>query len=480
MDGNAGRVILVDTSDEGRVVLAKRLRAQGYLVEAAATAAEGADLALSAPPAAVVADLWMPSVSGVQLCRLLRAEPATVDVPVILRGERDDPRSRFWSRRAGATAYVAKGRMGELVQALAHASAAAVKTRSFFMNLSSDTADVRDRIAQHLDAALFESVLASEVRALASCDSFERLFDLFSQFASQIISYRWLAMSTQSPERFALHHHPCAGAGAEREARAALGVGPALRALRIEDEDASDESEAEPTIVRAVSFGGSVIGRIALGPGPATEADAAALLTLVARELGGPLRMASLVEESQRLATTDPLTGLMNRRAFVASLGEEFEAAQRNGRVRQASVLLLDVDHFKAINDGQGHAAGDRVLAALGALLLDQVRAPATVARWGGEEFVVALPDVGVEAAADMGEWLRRAIESLAITTEGGEAINVTASIGVAPMAPGDGLDRAIDRADRAMYSAKIAGRNRVVTAPPEPEESAAGRALVA
>jgi two-component system cell cycle response regulator len=477
MDGNEERVILVDACDEGRTVLAKRLRAQGYVVEAAASAAEGADLALSAPPTAVVADLWMPSVSGVQLCRLLKAEPATVDVPVILRGERDDARSRFWSRRAGATTYVAKGRMGELVQALARAAAGAAKARSFFMKLSGDTTDVRDRIAQHLDAALFESVLAAEVRALGSCDSFERLFDLFSQFASQIISYRWLAMSTHSPERFALHHHPRAGEWAEREARAALGVGPGLPALRIEDEDASGESEAEPAVVRAVSFGNAHIGRVALGAGPATEADAAALLTLVARELGGPVRMATLVEESQRLATTDPLTGLMNRRAFVAALGEELGSAQRNGRVRQTCVLLLDVDHFKAINDGLGHAAGDRVLASLGALLRERVRAPAIAARWGGEEFVIALPETGLDAAAELGEGLRRAIEALAVHADDGRAIPITASIGVAPMSPGDGLDRAIDRADRAMYAAKVAGRNRVLVAAPEPDER---RSLVA
>jgi two-component system cell cycle response regulator len=79
-----------------------RLSAQGYAVEAAADPGTGADMALASPPAAVVADLWMPSISGVQLCRLLKAEPATMHVPVVLRGDNDDPRSRFWAERAGA------------------------------------------------------------------------------------------------------------------------------------------------------------------------------------------------------------------------------------------------------------------------------------------------------------------------------------------------------------------------------------------
>jgi DNA-binding response OmpR family regulator len=108
------RVVLVDDHEVDREVLARRLRAQGYSVETAQDGAVGADLALRSPPSAVVADLWMAGISGIQLCQLLRREPATAGVPVILRGPTDDPRARFWAERAGACAYVAKGRTGEL------------------------------------------------------------------------------------------------------------------------------------------------------------------------------------------------------------------------------------------------------------------------------------------------------------------------------------------------------------------------------
>ena len=89
-DAAEHRVILVDVSDDSREVVARRLTAQGYLVEPFADPALGADAALAAPPCALIADLWMPSISGVQLCRLLRAEPATASMPVILRGAHDD------------------------------------------------------------------------------------------------------------------------------------------------------------------------------------------------------------------------------------------------------------------------------------------------------------------------------------------------------------------------------------------------------
>ena len=203
-------------------MLARRLRAQGYRVEEAEDPALGAHMALCSPPAAVIADLWMPSISGVQLCRLLRSEAGTAEIAIILRGNADEPRNRFWSERAGADAYVVRGRMGDLVRVLANAVAKREKGEAFFLQLSGGSTDVRDRIARHLDAALFDSVIASEVRALANCGSWERLFDLFAQFLSQVTRYRWLAIATNAPQRLAIHHHPNASETAEREARQAL------------------------------------------------------------------------------------------------------------------------------------------------------------------------------------------------------------------------------------------------------------------
>ena len=203
-------IVLIDPS-ETREILAERLRMQGYVVTVTASPAEGAGLALSDPPGAVIADLWMPSISGVQLTRLLRAEAATEKVPVILRGVEGDRHSRFWAERAGAAAYVGQGRMGDLVRSLSAVIAVNPAPEDSFMQLYDETEhDIRDRIAAHLDAALFESVLASEVRALSVCANFARLFDLLSQFVSRVTSYRWLAVYTHRPEWLGLHTHPSA------------------------------------------------------------------------------------------------------------------------------------------------------------------------------------------------------------------------------------------------------------------------------
>jgi two-component system cell cycle response regulator len=467
------RVILIDTSDASRDVLATRLRAQGYVVDAVGEAAAGAELSLSAPPSVVVADLWMPSISGVQVCRLLRSEPATADVSVILRGDKDDPKSRFWAERAGAAAYVTKGRMGDLVRALTKATSTPRDGDGFFMQLGGGTLGIRDRIAQHLDAALFESVIAAEVRALASAGSFERLFDLLSQLLSQLCSYRWMSVTTTLPNHFALHTHPSRRQAATEEARDAL-LAPASREpMLIEDEDALESIEQTAAVAMPITFGGIVLGAIAISPSKASDADASKLVPIVARELGGPLRMTALIEESQRQASIDPLTGLLNRRAFATAMDVELARAARHRY--PLSFMLLDVDHFKAINDKFGHAGGDQVLAAIGNLLHSTMRKTDVASRWGGEEFVLALTSTDLPGARVAAERVRRDIAALSIRN-GEQTIVVTASVGVAALRRGEPLAQLVDRADQAMYAAKVAGRNRVVVDSSDDAEPAAVR----
>jgi two-component system cell cycle response regulator len=459
------RIVLVDPEDEGREVLAERLRAQRFIVDTAPDGATGAELALSSPPSALIADLWMPGVSGVQLCRLLRAEPATSHVPLILRSEEDNPKSRFWSERAGAVALVSKGRMGELARVLRRVASAAQPQDEFFMELGGGPLHVRDRIAQHLDTALFESVIAAEIRALASACSFDGLFDSLSQLVAQLMGYHWLALSTSGPSRLAVHGHPREIGMAEDEARAALGVSTTAPAFLIQDKDAMVRGvdQSSPVIVREIPFGGSNIARIAVATTDASN-DIEGLVSLIARELGGAIRLATLVEDSQRLATTDSLTGLMNRRAAADAMQRESVRCDRTNV--PLSVLLLDVDHFKQVNDRQGHASGDAVLSALGELLPRQARPYDVTARWGGEEFVIALPAACGTDAWNVAERIRSAVETSTIRASNGDAMSVTVSIGVAQRFPGESLDSLVDRADRAMYAAKTSGRNRVCLAP--------------
>jgi diguanylate cyclase (GGDEF)-like protein len=391
----------------------------------------------------------------------LRSEPATVDVPVILCGDRDEPKNRFWSEHAGAAAYVIKGRTGELVRALAKAIEASAKGGdSFFVQLSGGSLDIRDRIAAHLDAALFESVISAELRALANAGSFDRLFDRLAQLMSQVTRYRWIALATEHPERVAIHHHPSTRGIAEREARAALGLAESVAFVSVEDEDAVAEDVGPAPIVASVPFADVPVARFVFGPSQEGERDAASLVPVVARELGGAVKMAALVEESQQLAATDSLTGLMNRRAFASLMRGEIARCDRHGY--PLTFALLDIDHFKKVNDLRGHAGGDRVLTAVGALLQSLLRRSDYAGRWGGEEFVITYTSTDVAGALQAAERLRKAVEDLVVNDEVGERIPVTVSVGLATWHAGESIESLVDRADRAMYASKTAGRNRV------------------
>ncbi|MBL8740796.1 MAG: diguanylate cyclase [Myxococcales bacterium] len=455
---NGHTVLLVDLARESNAVLAGRLRMQGYTVVEVHDAEEGVRIALSQPPTVVVADLWMPKISGVQLCRLLGAELATRHVPVILRGP-DGQRNRFWAERAGAAAYVLLGRMGDLVRALERAIGSS-RGPAPLGEEASAIGDVRDRIAEYLDSALFDSVVAGEIRALGNCCEFDRLFDLLSQFVSQLTSYRWLAVATESPKRFAIHANPRHAAAAEEEARVAFGFGAEVRVLAIEDGDAYADETGPTPIVRPIGLGGQLIGHLALAVRDPEHPRDASLVEVIARELAGPIRIATLVEESQQLATVDGLTGLTNRRAFIEALDIEIARATRYGH--PLSVILLDVDHFKQVNDTHGHAAGDVVLSAVGAALPKHVRKGDLVARWGGEEFVVALHSTDLGGAGVVAERMRQALEGLELVSPAHKPIPVTASFGAVTFRPGETVDALVDRADRNMYRAKSTGRNRV------------------
>lgn len=172
-------------------------------------------------------------------------------------------------------------------------------------------------------------------------------------------------------------------------------------------------------------------------------------------------RLVALNALLRERATRDPLTDLLNARAYYEAADRWVAAASRSGA--RFSVLFVDLDHFKRINDEHGHEAGDAVLRSAAECLRSNVRAGDLVGRVGGEEFSIFLPDTGIEGAIAVGETLRRAIED-SHPTVGDARLTVTVSVGVAARLNGGrgGIAELQREADQAMYNAKRAGRNRV------------------
>jgi diguanylate cyclase (GGDEF)-like protein len=170
-------------------------------------------------------------------------------------------------------------------------------------------------------------------------------------------------------------------------------------------------------------------------------------------------------EELDRLSRTDALTGLHNRRHVQEYLTRLGSLAHRN--VKPIAVLIIDIDHFKSVNDRYGHDAGDAVLREVGDRMVGNVRLEDMVGRWGGEEFLVVLPDTGIQGAAELAERLRQVIADEPCRLPAGGALPVTISLGCAASVVDD-VATLVRSADAAMYQAKQSGRNRVVVAAEE------------
>jgi diguanylate cyclase (GGDEF)-like protein len=209
----------------------------------------------------------------------------------------------------------------------------------------------------------------------------------------------------------------------------------------------------------------AVLGTLVLGSRrpDAFTADRVRQLEVIALQAAESIQRARLFDATERMATTDGLTGLLNHRTFQARLEEHLLAAQRYGRT--LSLILCDIDHFKSVNDTYGHPVGDQVLRGVARILAREARTTDLVARYGGEEFAVVMPETDTAGALVIAERIRERIAEL-VTETGQGPLSITMSLGVAT-SPEDGQKKAelVARADACLYHAKRHGRNRSVAA---------------
>jgi diguanylate cyclase (GGDEF)-like protein len=231
-----------------------------------------------------------------------------------------------------------------------------------------------------------------------------------------------------------------------------------------------EEDDARPALCIPLMAQGEALGVLHLR-GAALEAEDGRRSTRTlqialscAEHLALGLANLRLREGLRSQALRDPLTGLFNRRYLEEQLARELRRSER--QEGSLGLLMIDLDHFKAINDAHGHEAGDRVLAEVGGLLQQGVRSEDVAARYGGEEFTVLLPETGLDEAVWVAEKLRQACRRLQIRHRGGLIEGLRLSVGAAAFpACGDDPEELLRAADHALYRAKREGRDRVVAA---------------
>lgn len=195
-----------------------------------------------------------------------------------------------------------------------------------------------------------------------------------------------------------------------------------------------------------------------------TKALPASQKTMVQSYVEGlryPLRNALMYREAISASARDPLTGVNNRSSFRNVLDREVELSHRHGA--PLSLIMLDVDRFKSINDNHGHVVGDLALKAIAECLLSCIRDSDIVFRYGGEEFCIALSNTNLAGARKLAERVRRSLEILVVRTSGAR-LHVTASFGVAVLEEHDNAEHLVEKADHSLYRAKALGRNRIAT----------------
>ena len=227
-----------------------------------------------------------------------------------------------------------------------------------------------------------------------------------------------------------------------------------------------EKNGISPDFVAPVAINGNVVGILVVASSIVQSRDEIPFVSMIAELLGNAYKHTTEIESVEYSASIDPLTKLFTRGHFAQRF--EMEIRQAKNYAHPLSLFLLDIDHFKNINDTHGHSAGDLILMKLGQILRQSVRSSDVAARFGGEEFVVLMMSAGKEQALNMSENLRNIVESTEFRTPGLQSpLKVTISGGVATYpADGDSTTDLLRKADEALYKAKQTGRNRIVLAP--------------
>jgi len=227
-----------------------------------------------------------------------------------------------------------------------------------------------------------------------------------------------------------------------------------------------EKNGISPDFVAPVTMNGNVVGILVVASSIVQGRDEIPFVSMIAELLGNAYKHTTEIESVEHSASIDPLTKLFTRGHFAQRF--EMEIRRARNYAHPLSVFLLDIDHFKNVNDTHGHSAGDLILVKLGEILRQSVRSSDIAARFGGEEFIVLMMSAGKEQALNMAENVRNIVESTEFRIPGLQSpLKVTISGGVATYpADGDSTTDLLRKADEALYKAKQTGRNRIVVVP--------------
>jgi two-component system, cell cycle response regulator len=475
------KVLIADDSPLVLRMIEKMLESAGFGVVTARDGLEAIDRVFEEDVGLVILDVMMPRMTGYQACRLLKSEPATRGVPVVILTSRDQAGDRFWGLQTGADYYVTKDadpqRILTLVKQIMADEAGRSRPRPEGRRTSMD---VLSRVNELLDRKLYEATILTEISRVArSLVHFDETFTSVMGIVSRVLDYAVGGMAFLEGEELdvvLLLQRPASPPVIE-EAKARLldavarhqGTGPLGKVqARLFAPGGPGMTGAEETSLGGfaaypIVTNNRLTGLLALAGKAASRigAETEDFLAQVANQAHIVVENSRLFDRVRNLSMRDSLTDLFNHRHSIELINTEIE---RVGRYEGGiSILMIDIDNFKAVNDRHGHQAGDAILRETAKLMREHLRTVDSLGRYGGEEFVAVLPQTLYPDARQTAERIRVAMEGHSFRAAGRE-LRVTVSIGVATY-PSDRVDSAgslIREADQALYRAKGEGRNRV------------------
>ncbi|MGJ3230340.1 MAG: PleD family two-component system response regulator [Oceanicaulis sp.] len=442
----SARILVVDDIETNRRLLEARLSAEYFEVLQAADGEACLKVAASDAPDLILLDVMMPGLDGFETCRRLKADPALRHIPVVMVTALDQRQDRIRGLEAGADEFLTKP----------------VDDVALF---------ARVRSLLRLKTVMDELRLRESDREPAGETGAAPRGGRIVIMAPDADGAARLAAKLPAPFETAAHHEPLEALRACAHADLVIVdlSSPRFDGLRLCARVRSDAATRQlpilavvtgddrATMVRALDLG---VNDVIFRPIDGGELSARARTLVRRKSYADALR--DRLEESLEMAVTDPLTGLYNRRYVVSRLRQGLDALDRSGE--PVAVALIDIDHFKRINDTFGHQAGDRVLKGFSERLSRELRAIDIAGRYGGEEFLVIFAGANAGDALEAAERARAGMAREAfVMTAGGESAAVTLSAGVAEAMPGDDVEDVLARADAALYEAKASGRNQVI-----------------
>ena len=458
------KILIVDDLATNRIILKVKLNAACHETLQAADGMSALQIARTEQPKLILLDMMLPDISGIDVCRKLRADPATMHIPIVIVTASKDRQSRLGALEAGADEFLTKplnevillARIRSLLRA--HETEAELRLRSeTFAGMDFAEEPSVFTMPGHVGLIAGETAIAMGWRNALAPHLQERI-------------------SILSPTA-ALTNNPLGTSPDMYLIAADLGAHGSGQRLIADLRSRVQSRHAEialvlPKVDPEAAAMALDVGANDLMPLPLDAQETGLRVTMHIQRKRRADRLRRGIKQGLRMAVTDPLTGLHNRRYALADLDRISAEAQATGR--RFAVMLLDLDRFKLVNDTYGHGAGDAVLETVAARLRDNLRPSDLLARIGGEEFLVALPEATLGTARLAAERLCQVIGDTPVSLpDGSGAVHVTISVGLAlgpdlspeTMEPNGIARDTLARADAALMAAKTEGRNQVTIA---------------